>query len=133
MNFIKKEKTALYKNFLSTGYLNDRQLNSFIASSDIFVNLRYPSFGESSGVLARALNTRTCCVVSDYGGFSYLDSEIVVKVGPDFTSFKDKLDLLIHSESLRTNISLKARKITSKSMNIQLYCEKLKSIIEQYS
>ena len=37
-----------------TGYLGEADLDGYILASDILVNLRFPSVGESSGTLARA-------------------------------------------------------------------------------
>ena len=41
------------------GYTDEATLAATMASSDLLVNLRYPSFGESSGSVARALGRST--------------------------------------------------------------------------
>jgi glycosyltransferase involved in cell wall biosynthesis len=63
-----------------TGYLTEAELNSLITCCDILVNLRYPSVGESSGTLARAMNAGKCVLVSDTAAYAELPRQAVVHV-----------------------------------------------------
>ncbi len=58
----------------STSPIED--FNGYIAACDIVLNLRYPTVGESSGTLQRALGMGKAVVVSDVGSFSEYPSEI---------------------------------------------------------
>ena len=63
-----------------TGHLPAAEFDSHIAAADVLVNLRFPSTGESSGTLARALAAGTCCIVSHTGAFAELPGEAVVQL-----------------------------------------------------
>ncbi len=66
-----------------TGYLPEEELDAYISAANLFVNLRYPSVGESSGSLARALAAGVACVVTDTAGYRELPSSILFKVSPE--------------------------------------------------
>ncbi|HEY0159992.1 MAG TPA: glycosyltransferase [Thermoanaerobaculia bacterium] len=63
-----------------TGYVADDDFPSYYAAADRFVNLRYPSAGETSGTLIRAFDAGKPVAVSDYAQFAELPDEIVFKV-----------------------------------------------------
>jgi hypothetical protein len=44
------------------------------------VNLRFPSSGESSGSLARAFASATCCIVSDTAAYAELPRDAVLQI-----------------------------------------------------
>jgi len=49
----------------------------FVAASDIVLNLRYPTVGENSGTLMRALGLGKAVIVSEVGSFSELPSGVL--------------------------------------------------------
>ena len=53
-----------------TGYVEDDEFAAYYAAADRFVNLRYPSAGETSGTLIRAVEARKPVAVSDYAQFA---------------------------------------------------------------
>ena len=63
-----------------TGYVPEAELTELIAASDICLNLRYPTAGETSGTLLRALGLGRAVLVSDVGSFSELPDDICMKV-----------------------------------------------------
>jgi glycosyltransferase involved in cell wall biosynthesis len=63
-----------------TGYVPDEDFPAYYAAADRFVNLRYPSAGETSGTLIRAFDAGKPVAVSDYAQFAELPDEIVFKV-----------------------------------------------------
>jgi glycosyltransferase involved in cell wall biosynthesis len=63
-----------------TGYVADEEFPRYYAEADRFVNLRYPSAGETSGTLIRALDAGKPVAVSDYAQFAELPDDIVFKV-----------------------------------------------------
>lgn len=63
-----------------TGFVADEDFPRYYAEADRFVNLRYPSAGETSGTLIRALDAGKPVAVSDYAQFAELPDDIVVKV-----------------------------------------------------
>ncbi|HYC59016.1 MAG TPA: glycosyltransferase [Thermoanaerobaculia bacterium] len=63
-----------------TGYVADDDFPAYYAVADRFVNLRYPSAGETSGTLIRALDAGKPVAVSDYAQFAELPDDCVVKI-----------------------------------------------------
>src|SRR5581483_5154180 len=63
-----------------TGYVADDDFASYYSAADRIVNLRYPSAGETSGTLIRALDAGKPVAVSDYAQFAELPNEIVTKI-----------------------------------------------------
>lgn len=63
-----------------TGRVHMKTFQEAIIASDVVCNLRYPTAGESSGTLMRALGFGRCCVVFDYASFSDFSSDICVKI-----------------------------------------------------
>ena len=73
-----------------TGYMPDEEFPPFVAAVDRLVNLRYPSAGEASGILMRALDAGKPVAVSDYGPFAEFPDECVVKI-----PFDREIDALV--------------------------------------
>jgi len=65
------------------GYVDFEKLHLYMEAADIVVSLRYPSAGETSAALYRAMGIGKCCLVFDYSSYSDL---------PDNTLIKLKLD-----------------------------------------
>ena len=61
------------------GFLNENGLDQLIRNTDLVINLRYPSRGESSGSLLRAWNQEACCLVTNYGYYEGLPENTVIK------------------------------------------------------
>jgi glycosyltransferase involved in cell wall biosynthesis len=61
-------------------YVDESRLWALMAASDICVNLRWPTMGETSGTAIRALVLGRPLVVSDVGWFSELPEQAVLKV-----------------------------------------------------
>jgi glycosyltransferase involved in cell wall biosynthesis/SAM-dependent methyltransferase len=54
----------------------------YMGACDIVLNLRYPTVGETSGSLQRAMGLGKAVIVSDVGAFSELPDDICLKVAP---------------------------------------------------
>lgn len=63
-----------------TGFLEEETFFEYIVAADMLVNLRYPSVGESSGTLARALALGLPAIIYDFGPFAETPDDCVVKV-----------------------------------------------------
>ena len=63
-----------------TGYVPDEDFASYYAAADRLVNLRYPSAGETSGTLIRALDAGKPVAVSDYAQFAEFPDDCVTKI-----------------------------------------------------
>ncbi len=71
---------GLSENTIVTGYLTDEDYERLLQLSDIVLNLRYPSLGESSGALMTALGQGKACIVSNYQQFSEFPDSVCWKV-----------------------------------------------------
>ncbi len=67
----------------SLGFTPVEDFTGYIAACDIVLNLRYPTVGETSGSLLRALGLGRCVLVSDVGAFQELPDDICLKVPVD--------------------------------------------------
>ncbi len=63
-----------------TGYINLEQFKEYIDMTDICLNLRYPSNGETSGSLMRILSRGKCVIINHIGSFSEIPDTICIKL-----------------------------------------------------
>ena len=84
-----------------TGYIGIEQFKEFIDMTDICLNLRYPSNGETSGSLMRILAKGRCVVVNDIGSFSEIPDDACVKIENVEKMGEDREPSAIY-EALRT-------------------------------
>ena len=85
-------------------YVDEARLWAFLAACDICVNLRYPTMGETSGIVIRSLSLGRPLVVSDVGWFSELPTEAALKVpvdGQEVQTIAEMLELLGRDPDLR--------------------------------
>ena len=84
----------------------------YLAACDIILNLRYPTVGENSGTLMRALGLGKAVVVSDVGSFTELPATICLKAPVDATEedyLFEYLNLLVSRPEVRKELGARAR------------------------
>ncbi len=64
------------------GHVDIDRFVQLMGACDIVLNLRFPTVGETSGSLQRALGLGKAVIVSDVGSFSELPDDICLKVAP---------------------------------------------------
>src|SRR5437762_5013238 len=103
-----------------TGYVSLEEFERFIAATDIAINLRGHTVGETSASLCRIMGLGVPAVVSDIGWFSEIPSECVVKIKPDnnFSGLQSALGDLIRDERLRRQMGDRARDFILTEHNI---------------
>ncbi|MBI1759821.1 MAG: glycosyltransferase [Acidobacteria bacterium] len=76
---------GLQRHVRLTGYTVERDFFRYLKAVDVVVNLRYPTAGETSGTLIRALGAGKPVIVSDHGQFGDLPDDVCLKVtaGPE--------------------------------------------------
>jgi glycosyltransferase involved in cell wall biosynthesis len=77
------ERLGLVEGVERLDYVPEERMWSLMAACDVLVNLRYPTMGETSGSVIRALSLGKPLVVSDVGWFSELPDDAVLKVPVD--------------------------------------------------
>ena len=94
------------------GYLPIGDFTGAMAACDIVLNLRYPTVGESSGSLLRALGLGRPALVSDVGAFRDLPDDVCMKVpvgeGEEEEIF-EFLNLLVSRPGLGRALGARAR------------------------
>lgn len=65
------------------GFQPLEDFDGYIAACDFVLNLRSPTFGETSGTMARAFGLGKTVIVSDIGAARELPDDICIKVVPD--------------------------------------------------
>ena len=77
------ERLGLTEGVERIDYVPEERMWSLMAACDVLVNLRYPTMGETSGSVIRALSLGKPLVVSEVGWFAELPDEVVLKVPVD--------------------------------------------------
>ena len=62
------------------GFAPIEEFVGYLAACDIVLNLRYPTVGENSGTLLRALGLGKAVMVSEVGSFQELPDDVCLKV-----------------------------------------------------
>lgn len=95
------------------GFTPEEDFIGLLAASDIVLNLRYPTVGESSGTLLRAFGLGKPVLVSDIGSFSELPDDICLKVpvgaGEEDQIF-EYLNLLVSRPEVARTLGARARR-----------------------
>ncbi|MBV9927091.1 MAG: methyltransferase domain-containing protein [Acidobacteria bacterium] len=96
-----------------TGHVTLEEFESRIAETDIALNLRERTVGETSGSLCRIMAAGVCAVVSAVGWFGELPDDCVVKVEPGEHAdelLRAYLARLVEDEPLRARLGANARR-----------------------
>jgi glycosyltransferase involved in cell wall biosynthesis/SAM-dependent methyltransferase len=94
------------------GFRPIEEFVGYLAACDIVLNLRYPTVGENSGTLMRALGLGKAVVVSEVGSFSELPETICLKAPVDATEedhLFEYLNLLVSRPEVRKALGARAR------------------------
>lgn len=117
-----------------TGFCSDDDLNEYLSHSDVCVNLRYPSAGETSATLVMALAHGVPTIVSKYQQFDEYPNDVVLKV-PLNQSEKDVLyaylEKLILDVEFGNSLGDNAREYMKKNQSFDVAVARYKSVIDQ--
>ena len=116
-NYVDKEIDE--KNIFKTGYVELKEFNNFIQYSDIIVNLRNPSMGETSGAMLRILQLGKCCVTNNGGWFSEIPDTCVCKIDVENVEaeLKKTLSELITNKKRREIVGINAKEYIQDNYN----------------
>lgn len=119
-----------------TGYLKEDDFYIYSIAADIVINLRYPTGGETSGTLIRALGVGACVMVVDIGPFAEFPEEICVQLpwneAFDMTFMKALLHLVAHPEN-RLKVGDAAKKHMQTRHALSASGAAYRQIIKDYS
>lgn len=105
------EEMGLQRCARLTGYTTERDFFRYLKAVDVVVNLRYPTAGETSGTLIRALGAGLPVVVTDFGQFAELPDDICLKVSAAENEERElylRLRALAQRPNLRERLSRRA-------------------------
>lgn len=105
---------------IQTGFVPFQKMYEYMQVSDICINLRYPTAGETSASLLRLLSMRKPVIISNVGWFSELPDDCCAKV--DVDNYEEELLLeylkaLASNENLRKKMGNNAREFVLKEHN----------------
>lgn len=119
-----------------TGYLSDDEFDGVIQLSDVVLNLRFPSMGESSGTLYKAMARGKACIVSNYGQFAELPDDACWKINPDELEVPELVAALAEllrdsglSHTLGENAKHYVQRFSSYELSARLYTQVLAETI----
>jgi SAM-dependent methyltransferase len=111
--------------------------NGYMSACDVVLNLRYPTVGESSGTLLRALGLGKAVVVSGVGSFNEYPDEICLKAPVDASEedyIFEYLNLLFSRPEVAQALGARAREWVERECNWQSvaarYADFLSAIVE---
>lgn len=125
---------GLESNVRLLGYTPVEQFSGYIAACDVVVNLRYPTVGESSGSLLRAMSAGRPSLVSDIGAFSELPDGVCLKVPVDETEEQlifEYLHLLASRPEVARSIGDRARCWVEKECSWRIAAQKYAGFLER--
>lgn len=74
------KECRIENNVIITGFVNDEEFYIYLGICDLVMSLRYPTMGESSGPLNKALGMGKKTVVTDVGTFADYPDDVVKKI-----------------------------------------------------
>ena len=77
------EDRGLQDDVVHLDYLDEPRLWALLGAADVCVSLRWPTMGETSGIVLRAMSLGRPLVVSDAGWFAELPDTVVAKIPID--------------------------------------------------
>lgn len=75
-------KLGLEDRVIVLDYLEDSEFGTLLSACDVAVNLRFPTSGETSGTVCRALAHGTPCIVSNHGWYAELPETVTYRIDP---------------------------------------------------
>jgi glycosyltransferase involved in cell wall biosynthesis/SAM-dependent methyltransferase len=125
---------GLESNVRLLGYTPVEQFSGYIAACDVIVNLRFPTVGETSGSLLRAMSAARPSLVSDIGAFSELPDGVCLKVPVDQTEEQlifEYLHLLVSRPDVARTIGSRAKGWVEKECSWHIVARKYAAFLER--
>lgn len=116
-----------------TGRLETEEYVRYLKLADVAINLRYPTYGESSASLLDTLAHGIPTIVSDIGSFSEFPNSVVRKIPADpanSTDLSEAMFGLYRNTALLNKMSQQARVYLQNHHSIEAYIRELGSIMD---
>jgi glycosyltransferase involved in cell wall biosynthesis len=116
------------------GYLDERDIWPLLAACDALVSLRWPTMGETSGSVIRALAAGRPLIVSDVGWFSELPNSVAAKVpvdGREVETLAAFLDAIASDEELRRRMGRGAAEYSRQEHDLERVADLYVAALEE--
>ena len=128
------DELGLRDSVVITGPVSMDRFLAAIAASDVCVNLRYPTAGETSASLLRIMAAGKPAIVSDVGWFSELPDDCCFKIPVDaseITTLYQAMRDLAAYDSLRVGMGTRSREFVLRQHSIRQSVERYIGVIEE--
>jgi glycosyltransferase involved in cell wall biosynthesis len=115
-------------------WVDERRLWQLMAGVDACVSLRYPTMGETSGIVIRSLSLGKPLVVSDVGWFSELPDDAAVKVPvetDEVETIAAAIELIVSREDVRAAMGERASALARREHDLARVAELYAAALEQ--
>jgi len=116
------------------GWVDEARLWRLMDGSDVLVNLRHPTMGETSGSVIRGLSLGKPLVVSDVGWFSELPAEAALKVAPDeheVETLTAALELVVTRADVRESMGAAAAELARREHGVERVADLYAAALEK--
>lgn len=116
------------------GWADEPRLWALMAGADVFVNLRHPTMGETSGSVIRSLSLGKPLVVSDVGWFSELPDAVALKVPVDdqeVETLAAALELLVTRVDVREEMGRAGAELARREHDVRRIAELYAAVLEE--
>lgn len=127
------ESLGLSANVRLLGFLPTEEFAGYIGACDIVLNLRYPTVGESSGSMLRAMGMGKAVLVSEVGAFQEFPDDICLKApvgaGEEDVLF-EYLNLLVSRPEMARALGARARRYVERECSWESVARRYASFLE---
>ncbi|MCR4431953.1 MAG: glycosyltransferase [Tepidanaerobacteraceae bacterium] len=126
-------KYRLNSNVKLLGYLPLNEAYEYLNCSDICLNLRYPTMGETSGSLIRIMSLGKPTIVTNIGWYSEIPDGCAIKIDPEKEEqqLTNALINLVKDKDLRKTIGENSKKYIYENNNPEKFVQGLLKFISE--
>jgi FkbM family methyltransferase len=127
------EELGLNRNIRILGRQPDDVVQGCLGITDIGLNLRFPTMGESSWTLLQMMQLGIPCVVTKIGGYDEIPDDCVVKVDLDseVEVLSKYLTSLCMKKEMRETLGYRGKRYADVTFSTKRYCDKFLELCEQ--
>ncbi|MBE6754447.1 MAG: glycosyltransferase [Ruminococcaceae bacterium] len=133
------ERLKLQDKVTVTGFTELSEFLDYIDAADLSINLRYPSNGETSGVLMRTLARGKAIMVSDIGSFAEIPEDCCIRIPSaegmtleeESAVIAKALQDFVQSREMRSRLERNARSFAERAIEIDTVTKRLVRFIEE--
>ncbi|URM31142.1 glycosyltransferase [Cytobacillus firmus] len=116
-----------------TGYVNDKIYSEYLANTDIGINIRFPTNGETSLTLLELLSYGKPVIVTNIDSFSEFPNDVLIKIpvkeGIEDVLFNNLLSLY-NNKQKRLSLGENARNYIANYHSVSAYVNQIKKLLD---